>query len=80
MVLVIAQQSLLNLKKDEIVGAIFKIWIARFGVPNEILSDNGGKFSNNPQEMSGLLNVFVRKTPAESPWSNMMIECEKYPT
>ena len=49
-------------------------------MPNEILSDNGGKFSNNPQEMPGLLNVFVRKSPAEFPWLNMMIECEKYPT
>ena len=33
-------------QKEEIVKAIFQHWVALFGPPDEILSDNGGEFNN----------------------------------
>ena len=32
--------------KDVIVKNILQYWIALFGAPNKILSDNGGEFNN----------------------------------
>ena len=51
--------------KDEIVKAIFQHWIVLFGPPNQILSDNGGEFN---------MNIFVRSTAGEPPWSNGITE------
>ena len=46
-----------------------------FGPPNEILSDNGGEFSNDLlRDLSDQLNVFIRTTPDEFPWSNGITE------
>ena len=62
-------------QKEEIVKAIFRIWITLFGPPNEILSDNGGEFNNDLLlDLSDQLNVFIRTTPGESPWSNGITE------
>ena len=62
-------------QKEEIVKAIFRIWITLFGPPNEILSDNGGEFNNDLlRDLSDQLNVFIRTTPGESPWSNGITE------
>ena len=62
-------------QKEEIVKAFFKIWITLFGSPNEILSDNGGEFNNDLlRDLSDHLNVFLRTTPGESPWSNGITE------
>ena len=45
-----------------------------FGPPNEILSDNGGDFNNDLlHDLSDQLNVFIRMTPGESPWSNAIL-------
>ena len=61
--------------KDEIVKAIFQHWIVLFGPPNQILSDNGGEFNNELlREMSDQLNIFVRSTAGEPPWSNGITE------
>ena len=58
-------------QKEEIVKARFQHWVTLFGPPNEILSDNGGEFNNElPKKMSDHLNVFIRSSAGESPWSN----------
>ena len=50
-------------QKEEIVKAIFKIWITLFGPPNEILSDNGGEFNNDIlRDFSDQLNILIRTT------------------
>ena len=40
-------------KKEEVVDAFIKHWIAIFGAPGTILSDNGGEFSNDLFHMLG---------------------------
>ena len=60
---------------EDIVKAIFQHWVALFGPPNEILSDNGGEFNNELlKEMSDHLNIFIHSTAGESPWSNKITE------
>ena len=50
-------------QKEEMVKAIFQHWVALFGPPNEILSDNGGKFNHELlKEITDHLNIFVRST------------------
>ena len=57
--------------KEEIVNAIFQYCIALFGPPNQKFSDNGGEFNKELlKEISDQLNIFVRSTASESPWSN----------
>ena len=55
--------------KDVIVKNILQHWIALFGAPNKILSDNRGEFQEL-QDMSENLNIEIMTTAAESPWSN----------
>ena len=62
-------------KKEEVADAFIKHWIAIFGVPVTILSDNEGEFSNGLFHMLGeQLNINVKTTPGESPWSNGIVE------
>ena len=61
--------------KEIIVDKFFKHWVALFGFPGRILSDNGGEFNNNLfREMCEQLNIEVLSTAAESPWSNGITE------
>ena len=61
--------------KEEIVQALFKIWIRVFGPPRKILSDNGGEFVNKEFiEMCDKLNIVVKTTAAEAPWGNGVVE------
>ena len=63
--------------KDVIVKNILQHWIALFGAPNKILSDNGGEFNNQElQDMSENLNIEIMTMAAESPWSNGV--CERH--
>ena len=63
--------------KEKIISAIFKIWISVFGPPSKYFSDNGGEFSNDDfNEMCESLNIVVKKTAAESPFSNGL--CERH--
>ena len=63
--------------KDVIVKNILQHWIALFGAPNKILSDNGGEFNNQElQDMSENSNIEIMTTAAESPWSNGV--CERH--
>ena len=45
-----------------------------FGVPQFILSDNGGEFNDNLLDVAGLLGTKVLTTAAYSPWSNGIVK------
>ena len=61
--------------QEEIVRKIFNNWIAYFGAPQKMLTDNGGEFANETfREMNEKLNVCSDTTAAESPWSNGIVE------
>ena len=68
--------AIINAKRKEVVvDKIFKHWIALFGTTKLFLSDNGGEFNNDIfHEMGEQLNINVKTTGAESPWSNGIIE------
>ena len=60
-------QLLLDQNKDVIVKNILQHWIALFGAPNKILSDNGGEFNNQElQDKSENLNIEIMTMAAES--------------
>ena len=62
-------------QKEVIIDKIFKHWISIFGTPKLFLSDNGGEFNNDIfREMGEQLNINVKTTSAESPWSNGIVE------
>ena len=61
--------------RDTVVERIFRIWIAYFGSPGKILTDNGGEFSNEDvRELNEKLNVVTMTTAGESPFSNGIVE------
>ena len=65
-----------NKKPEEIIKAFIKHWVALFGCPRVVLSDNGGEFNNESfLRMTEMLGVKCKTTAAESPFSNGM--CEK---
>ena len=60
-------------KKESIIEGIFKHWVAIFGCPRRILTDNGGEFNNDMmRELGDLLNTQILATAAEAPWQNGM--------
>ena len=62
-------------RKEEIVDTFSKHWIARFGAPDVILSDNGGDFNNSLFfNVAEQFNITLKTTAAELPWSNSMVE------
>ena len=62
-------------RKETVVQRIFQIWIAYCGCPKKFHSDNGGEFANEVfREMCDKLGVEVSTTPAESPFSNGVVE------
>ena len=62
-------------EKEEIIDKIFKHWVALFGIPRKVLSDNGGEFNNELfRDIAQLLNTHVLSTAAESPWPNHITE------
>ena len=62
-------------KSSDIINAIFKHRVAYFGTPGSILTDNGREFNNQSfRDMAQNLNIVVRTTTAESPWSNGLNE------
>ena len=59
----------------EIVSALFKIWIQIYGAPTKFMSDNGGEFANDDfKDMCEAMNIYVKVTAAESPFSNGLVE------
>ena len=62
-------------ESTDILTAIFKHWIAYFGAPGAFLTDNGREFDNQFfRDMAQNLNIVVRTTAAQSPWSNGLNE------
>ena len=62
-------------RKEVIVESIFKIRIAIFGSPKNFQVDNEGEF-NNSEFISSCrnININIKTTAAESPWSNVLVE------
>ena len=64
-----------NKTKETIIEKFFTHWIALFGCPGTLLSDNGGEFNNDlMRELGEQLNTDVKSTAGESPWSNGITE------
>ncbi len=62
-------------ESSEIINVIFRFWITYFGAAKTFFSDNGGEFNNeNFRDMAQNLNIIVRNTAAQSPWSNGLNE------
>ena len=62
-------------KSATIVKNFTKSWIAVFGPPKKILTDNGKEFNNNElQQLGEAFNFKVMTTSAESAWSNGVCE------
>ena len=58
-----------------VIDSIMRHWVALFGSPKKILTDNGGEFNNNEfRSMGDNFNIEVICTAAESPWSNGICE------
>ena len=58
-----------------IVRKIWKHWFSIYGVPENILSNNGGEFSNPElREVCEKHNIVINTTTAESPWANALME------
>ena len=64
-------------KPQTIIKEMFRRWISIYGTPQKFLSDNGGEFSNEEvRVLCENLNINVKTTAAESPWSNGL--CERH--
>ena len=62
-------------RKEEIAKKLFEMWISYFGKPGTLMSDNGGEFSNELYtELSQKLGIRMIMPPAESPFSNGIVE------
>ena len=62
-------------ESSEIVGVFFKYWVAYFGAPLSVLTDNGGEFNSQCfRDMAQNMNIVVQTTAAQSPWSNGLNE------
>ena len=63
------------IKPKEISYNTFKISIQIYGAPGKFLTDNGGEFANSQfLEKSEAMNITVKVTAAESPFSNGLVE------
>ena len=60
---------------EVIVKSLMRIWISIFGAPTKFLSDNGGEFANEEfVTLCEQMNITVKTTAGESPWSNGLVE------
>ena len=58
-----------------IIDKIMKEWVAIFGVPKMLMSDNGGEFTSDEwREVTSFLNIKKITTAAEAPWQNGLCE------
>ena len=63
--------------KTSAAKVFMKYWIAYFGLPKTIFSDNGGEFIGQSfLEMCEQFNIRVRTTSSKSPWGNG--RCERH--
>ena len=70
------QASIIRSKDPSIiVKNLINHWIRIYGLPEKLYSDNGGEFNNSElQDMAENLNITVKTTPADSPFSNGLLE------
>ena len=60
---------------EKTMSRIYSMWIAYFGCPGKLLSDNGGEFNKDSyREINEELNVDTATTAAESPFNNGIVE------
>ena len=71
------QACWVNIKRpEEIIKKFVKNWVAIFGTPGTLLTDNGKEFQNESVlRMCEDFGITCKATAAESPWSNG--KCEK---
>ena len=70
-----AESAVNSKKKEEVADVFIKHWIAIFGAPGTILSDNGGEFSNDLfHVLDEQFNINVKTTPGECPWPDAIVE------
>lgn len=56
---------------DVIIDGVMRYWVAIWGAPKKILTENSGEFNNNKfRNMCEYFNIEVMCTAAESPWSD----------
>ena len=59
----------------EVFKGLITFWVALYGSPQKMLTDNGGEFSNHLiRELAEKFNVTVHTTAAESAWANGLTE------
>ena len=64
-------------KAETLISSIFKIWIAVFGTPANLISNNETYFANEKfVSMGKEYNIYVKTTVPESAWSNYI--CNRY--
>ena len=62
-------------KSTEILEKLLKEWVAIFGCPRTMLTDNGGEFtSQEMREVASQLNIVKLTTASEAPWQNGLCE------
>ena len=62
-------------KPEEITRTLLSKWIAVFGSPRIILTDNGGEFQNDEMlRLAERFDIEMKSTSSESPWSNGICE------
>ena len=68
--------TLMNSKSaEEVFKGLMTFWLALYGSPQKMMSDNGGEFSNHLiRELSEKFDITVHTTAAESPWANGLTE------
>ena len=68
--------AVIRSKRQEVIMEAFcRIWIAVFGPPEKVLSDNGGEFANAGFiDLCQNFNINFQTTAAEAPWSNGLVE------
>ena len=68
--------SFVKLKEPEVIlKAIFKSWIQIYGVSEKFLTDNSREFAYSKfVDMAESMNITVKVTVAESPFSNILVE------
>ena len=60
--------------RNEIIKHLFRSWISIFGAPSKFFSDNGGEFSNEDYNEMCDSYITIKKTAAESPFFNGLME------
>ena len=60
---------------EDVIDALSQYWIAYFGCPDKIFSDNGGEFTaDKMKQWAECFNIELLTTPAYSPFSNGIVE------